>query len=322
MPLKHRTETRLVIVLGLAMALAGFVMAVLPPLPAGFIPWAGAFIVTLVYPLLLYPLFRRDRADYVFRLLHWVPAGMLLLWLLLQMVSRYWPASLPVLAWYTWGFGFVPVALGILALINYCLDVVRQRVPRVPVLFLVWVLFAFGALRGSAMGESTERWLAAMFMQQPPIIADNSGSSASDVSQSSFSSKPIISSSLKTMSSSPKPASSSVRSSSRPSEVATASAISSKPRASAKSGASEAAVEASSSEERLSFWQWIIGSGDDQGDDDAAATSSRPTSVSLRSVSSRPSALPDSGFGWGAIALTLCGLYTATLHRKTKQRLA
>ena len=84
MPLKHFTETFLVVVLGAVIALTGLLTATLPNLPDGALPWAVLFILSVVYPLSLYSLFQRRRADNTFRNLHWFPAGMLLVWLMLQ----------------------------------------------------------------------------------------------------------------------------------------------------------------------------------------------------------------------------------------------
>src|SRR3989338_4009325 len=81
MPLKHFTETFLVVLLGAVIALTGLLAATLPPLPEGALPWGVLFVLSIIYPLLLLPLFQRRRADNSFRLLHWFPAMLLLVWL-------------------------------------------------------------------------------------------------------------------------------------------------------------------------------------------------------------------------------------------------
>ncbi|KKW38624.1 MAG: hypothetical protein UY85_C0027G0001 [Candidatus Peribacteria bacterium GW2011_GWB1_54_5] len=74
MPLKHTTETLLVFLLGTATVVTGIIIPSLTAPDMGIAPWAIVFVLAIAYPLALSGLFRRNRADYAFRLLHWMPA--------------------------------------------------------------------------------------------------------------------------------------------------------------------------------------------------------------------------------------------------------
>ena len=150
MPLKHFTETFLILVLALLVLLAGVVVDTLPLLPEGALPWAISFAVALLYALAVYPMLKQNRADYSFRVLQFLPAGMLVLWLLIQLVALQEPRLLAVHQWYTWGWSVVSVVLGFLLLIVFCLNVIRRRIPRIALLLLLlvpFVGFAFASER-------------------------------------------------------------------------------------------------------------------------------------------------------------------------------
>jgi hypothetical protein len=153
MPLKHPTETFLVFLLAIAIALTGLLLSTLPSLPSGMLPWVALFAVTIIYPLGLTPLFRRNRADYPFRWLHWFPALMTLGWFVSQLISqsRGFDQATSV---YTWAWTLVPVALGILLIALFCLSVIRRRWPRLALLALVLVPFAAFAV----VSHSGPRW--------------------------------------------------------------------------------------------------------------------------------------------------------------------
>jgi len=154
MPLKHATETLFVFLLGLVIVLTGFFVANLPLLPEGIWAWSLLFVLTLIYPLALSPLFRRDRADYSFRLLHWVPMAMLLLWFALQSLALYVPSVEPVVRFYTWGWTFSGVLIGFVLVLSFCLHVIRRRVPRTALLLAAFVPFtALGVM--SEVGNNT-----------------------------------------------------------------------------------------------------------------------------------------------------------------------
>lgn len=149
MPLKHATETLLVFVLAVVLLLTGVVLHLLPAPPAGLFMWAVAFVLTLAYPLLLYPLLRKRRADYSLRALHFLPALFLLLWFLAAMGAGWLrPLSL-VRSVLQWGLGLAPVATGMALLLWYCFSVIRQRATRAPLLAVLFVPFML-------LGLSTE----------------------------------------------------------------------------------------------------------------------------------------------------------------------
>lgn len=146
MPLKHATETALVFLLGVILLITGVVLRLLPALPGGMLWWGAAFALSLVYPLLLYPLLRKRRAEYSLRALHFLPAMLLLLWLLSTLGAE-WLRPVSAFGWLLrWGLGLLPVALGMLLLMLYCLSVIRQRATRVPLLLMLFVPFSLLAL--------------------------------------------------------------------------------------------------------------------------------------------------------------------------------
>jgi hypothetical protein len=154
MPLKHATETFLVFLLGVVILLTGILLPTLPDLPAGAIPWAVLFALAVIYPLSLFALFRRRRADHAFRLLHWFPALMLLLWLGIEIVALELPRALLVMNGYTWGWTLSAVTVAFILLLSYCLQVVRRRVPRMALLLLAFIPFVGAALAS----ERTTHW--------------------------------------------------------------------------------------------------------------------------------------------------------------------
>jgi hypothetical protein len=147
MPLKHFTETVLVVVLGGAVLLTGAIVGILPPLSQSIIPWLIAFILSLVYPLALYPMLRSRRADYPFRVLHFAPAFMLLLWLALDLLASVLPGAWFFRSLVVWGWAAIIVLVMFLLLAAFCLQVIRQRTSRLTFLAILLVPFiAFGVL--------------------------------------------------------------------------------------------------------------------------------------------------------------------------------
>lgn len=142
MPLKHQTETTLVVVLGVAMALSGVVVAVLSFLSAPWLLWIAAFFVSLAYPLVLYPHFRERRADYEFRLLHFAPALFLLIWMALTVFTSVVPLLSFVRASLVFAWALPLVAVGFGLLTWFCLHVLRQWPQRLLMLGLVIIPFS------------------------------------------------------------------------------------------------------------------------------------------------------------------------------------
>ncbi len=141
MPLKHHTETALIIVLAGLILLTGVLVSTLPLLPIGLVPWGIVFLATLLYPLAVYPLLKRNRADYEFRILHFAPAVIALLWFLIQIASLKSPWLLRFGHWYTWGHSFFPVTVALVLLAAFCLQVIRRRVPRLATMVSLFALF-------------------------------------------------------------------------------------------------------------------------------------------------------------------------------------
>ena len=164
MPLKHHTETFLVALLGFAVVLTGIAIATLPLLPGGILPWAIFAVLSVVYPLVLTPMFKRRRADYPFRLLHWAPALMLLLWLLVELLHLYVPTLPDVHSWYTWAWTLPAVTVCFVLLAAYCLNVIRRWVPRILVLLVLFVPFTVGAVLSQQGGKWDEE-LASVLWQ-------------------------------------------------------------------------------------------------------------------------------------------------------------
>lgn len=156
MPLKHDIETWLIFLLGLMTVIAGIVCVFLPPVSVLLWPWVLAFILSLIYPFALYPYLKERRADNPFRLLHFAPAAVLLLWLIADLGAGFSTALAPVQQWLTWRGGIIPVAAILVLLGLFCLSVIRQRRSRLMLLaLLLLLLVAFGALNDRYRWDST-----------------------------------------------------------------------------------------------------------------------------------------------------------------------
>lgn len=162
MPLKHATETLLVFILAVTLLLTGVVLRLLPELPGGLLWWSVAFVIALLYPLVLYPLMRKRRADYSLRALHFLPALFLLLWLVLMLAGSWLGVVGRLLLALRWGLGLLPVTFGLVLLALYCMHVIRQRGTRLPLLLLLFVPFA---LLGTTVETGTWNGLLASSSQ-------------------------------------------------------------------------------------------------------------------------------------------------------------
>lgn len=141
MPLKHDTETRMVLFLGLLIALSGAAVTFLPPVSVSVWPWAVAFALALLYPLALYPMMKERRAEHEFRLLHFVPALILLLWLALDLLVTFLPGWQILQSVYTWSWSVAVVAASFGFLVLFCLRVIRRRTQRIGWLLAVFLPF-------------------------------------------------------------------------------------------------------------------------------------------------------------------------------------
>ncbi len=195
MPLKHSTETILVAVLGVAIALAGLVLSVLSAVASPGFLWIGAFLVTLAYPLLLYPHFRERRADYEFRLLHFLPALFLLLWLILTILTGFFPIFGVLRAAMTFGWALPLVLLGFLGVAWFSFHVIRQWPQRIGLLLLIFAPFALLGILGDRfewnvqLASLLERTGTGATVSSRPIAANTSSRTSSAASRSS---RPMI----------------------------------------------------------------------------------------------------------------------------------
>ena len=285
MPLRHSTETALLLTLGVAIALAGLLIATLPGLPEGILPWAVLFAVAVAYPILLTPLFRARRADTPLRWMHWFPAAMLLVWFLIEVAALYIPRIAGLQSVYTMLWTLPAVALGMLILVLYCLNVIRRRVPRISVLLLTLVAFvAFGV--ASVQGDAWDKQIAATLWQgewwdilgtgSTLLGRNGTGSSLGEIAASADSSEERWRQKLRT------------------------------------SERRSAREEQKRSEEK------------NRGEKSSAPRSAKAQSSSSaplwRSASSAPAALPSSGGAAEVLALTLIALYSGVLHDRARRR--
>ncbi|MDD4318909.1 MAG: hypothetical protein PHW10_01120 [Candidatus Peribacteraceae bacterium] len=209
MPLKHFTETLLVIALGIVAIVTGVLVSTLPALPQGALPWLIVLALGLAYPLSLYPLLKRNRADYSFRLLHFLPALAAIVWLALQLLQSV-PGVSAFLSSFLFGWALPWVALSFLLLILFCLHVIRRRVPRITALLLLFVPFLLLSLYGEGAWDGQERLQASLWRghwwdltstvassssSMPGIVASSGGKSgtvASAVISAGRSSRPVL----------------------------------------------------------------------------------------------------------------------------------
>ena len=152
MPLKHVTETAYLVFLGLVICAAGFLASMLPALPEGLKYWVLCFSVFSVYPIFLMPTFRHNRADYEFRLLHWFPSIIFVLWIVFQIIDPFW-VWFHILRLGFFSIWSLPlVALGLGSGIAFSLHVLRRRTIRVTMLSIFLALFTVGAAMGETKG--------------------------------------------------------------------------------------------------------------------------------------------------------------------------
>ncbi|MSR67850.1 hypothetical protein EXS65_03455 [Candidatus Peribacteria bacterium] len=167
MPLKHSTETAYLVFLALLICVAGFVASLLPALSEGGLPyWVLSFTVACLYPIFLMPTFRNNRADYEFRLLHWFPAGVFVLWMLLQVIDPYWEwFHILNLGFFTfWSLPLVAFGLSLGA--AFSMHVLRRRTVRVAFLSLFLALFTVGAVMAETQ-DINPRLQAKIFTGNP-----------------------------------------------------------------------------------------------------------------------------------------------------------
>ena len=174
MPLKHPTETFLIFLLGVVTAAIGLLTATLPPLPDGGLPWGILAAIACVYPLSLSRLFKRNRADHAFRLLHWLPLLILVLWMLLELLGWFVPTAQGLSALFTWGWTIGAVAVTFVLIGLFCLHVIRRRGSRLALLAVAFVPFLSGAV-ASETGYEWEKEIASVLWDNSFIMALEDG---------------------------------------------------------------------------------------------------------------------------------------------------
>ncbi len=152
MPLKHHTETAYLVLLACVTAVYGLLLSLLPHFPDGVLYWCVLLVISLMYPLVLVPSFRSNRADYEFRFLHWAPALMTLLWLFLEILARRYQAVLILQLGFLYLWSLPLVVLCLTLILLFCLHVVRRQSIRVAVIGGLLVLFFAFALSAEALG--------------------------------------------------------------------------------------------------------------------------------------------------------------------------
>jgi hypothetical protein len=287
MPLKHFTETFLTVVLGAVVALTGLLTATLPSLPDGALPWVILFVLSVAYPLSLHSMFQKRRADNFFRNLHWFPAGMLLVWLLLQGVvlgSTLSPDEVDV---YTWGWTLPAVIVGFVMMVLFCLKVIRRRVPRLS--FLAAILIPFAALAiVSEQGPHFEEEITALLWDNSLMQVSDSGMLTAWMKTGSGVEKNLDPSENKE-------------------EEEWREHLRMQQRREERIAGRVGNANSSSS-----------GSSEKMKEEDKDPVLSG-TGDELRNAGTMPGNLPSSGFGWNLIILTMIAAYSATLHKSFKK---
>ncbi len=354
MPLKHLTETILVIALAVVIVVTGIFIPTLPHLPQGTLPWLILLALALAYPLSLYGMLKRNRADYAFRFLHFVPAILVCIWLVLELLIFRVPAVRAVLRLYLFGWTLAGVGLAFILLAAFILDVIRRRETRLTALAILFLVFFFFAtfnerkpgapnqlaaviwqgnwwdISGSEMAEvsspsssvggqansTSSRKIAMVTSSSAPFVAVPSSSSSSRQQSSSVPASSSRASSVPL-------SSSSSRLSSRMAAVPSSSKASSVPASSSKSSTQPFSSSARSIpvSSRSSTARSSVKSSN--ASSTLIASAGRSSSISpfaQGSSSSRPSRLPSAGSELSLLAVTLVGLYSGTLHRRASKR--
>jgi len=296
MPLKHKTETRLIVLLGVVLAITGVVVALLPAIPAGTVPWVIAFVISIAYPVSLYSLFRRRRADNEFRLLHWFPAAMLVVWLILSVIG-YYSYGLEFLAsLYSWAWTLPFVALGFFLLIAFCLHVIRCRVSRITILAIIFLSYSVAALINQQTDMNFNNKITTIFKDQKWIqwIADLSEKQTTSDVEEITTERISISDNINL----------------EPSEDLAE-----------EEWRSSLRAVAERENEDFSLDNFVF-ADEVTIEEDIFPPELEPdgSGAYMREVVTTPRQLPDSGFGLGAIAMLMMAGYCGTLHQRARKR--
>lgn len=309
MPLKHNTETFFVALLIVVLVVTGFTLATLPALPTGLLPWVAIFVVTILYPALLMPFFRAERADHEFRSLHWFPVIMTIVWLVFATLAWFFPIASIALRAYTWAWSLPMVAFATLGLLVFCAKVLRQWLKRTVLIlgvFIPFVALSVWSLSGAHFEQIASSLIWSPFLSGAQVaqVPTNTESSQQSSLISSLSSVNTDEQSWQKF-------------------LASYSSQSSEPSSTVSVQASSVLSEEEYNESILGF----LGFGQNvvsfsslplQVSESSVSTVSSTSSapVLIGQTSSTPTHLPKSGFGIGALLITLGALYFATVHRR------
>ncbi len=345
MPLKHLTETLLIVLLGIVTVATGFVLSTLPHLPPGILPWLILFVITLIYPAVLYPLLKNNRADYEFRALHFLPAVVAVLWLLLASLTLRFAFLSVVLAVLTFAWSLPFVFVSFLLIILFCFSVVRRVVPRIVFLLLIFVPYLALAVAATAFHE--DRKIAAVVWHGTwwNITGVTPGQESSSGKYLAYSSNPEeelwrqkirqfeegtltqTGSALSSVSSSAAPlivsflssSSHAIVSSSSSSVPLIVSSLPSSVHSSVSSSSSSAPAVVSSSSSSAPA---VVSSSSSSLRIVSSSSSSASSIFVSSSSSSKPTRLPSAGSETDVLLLSLVGLYVGVLHQRAKRRKA
>lgn len=282
MPLKHRTETLLLTLWFLVTAATCILVASLPVLPEGFLPWLIVTLLAAAYALVTVPFLRSQFASGALTAMHLVPVTLCVVWFALQLFKNVPGASvfLHALSWKNAIIVAVPLLMlgfwfALLSLRRVLLRTLIGAAVLGAFLFLTWLPGQHGSL---------DRQLTA-WLWTPSASSSASSQASSQGSSSVVSSASSRSTAATTSASS---IASAEESSSRSAGLVAAVIDRLRPDASSSSSVSVSSVR-------------------------SAAVSSVPTPTHL--TSSGPAEV-------GFLALTCLALYASALHQRARARAA
>lgn len=282
MPLKHATETFLLFLLAVITATTGLVLALMPHLPAGLLLWAVLLFLTVLYPIVLSPLFIKRRADIPFRVLHWFPAFMVVLSIIFQMIALYFPDAEFLNRIFTWSWSLGAVLVGFISLIVFSVSVLRRKTQRVAIFLSILSPFVLLALLSQTMFDWNRPLQATLLQGDWWRVFDMAGTSSSGglIADTGSGDSNL-----------------------EPSED------------SAEERWRERLRAIEERRERIAARL-----KENKDNKPVAVTSSSSSKVAMGQTSSKPAHLPHSGFEWQTIIAVMVAAYCGVLHQRAKKR--
>lgn len=289
MSLTHRTETLVIFALSLFTAAVGLLLASVPALPSGFLPWLIVTLFAVGYVLLVLPFLRARAASSFLVWLHVLPIVFCVLWFLAQLLHK-GVGTHGVATLISWKNSAIFVIPALLLTIWYAVVSLRRVLLRVLLGAAVLGAFLFVSFWPGRLGPVDQR-LAAM-LWTPAVRIASVSSVASSVSSSSISSK-------------------------------SAKSVVSSMRSSRAASSAMSAQLASSSSSTAGLLGRVVAQLTPK-----ATSSSSVVSSSSSIVSSAPTKggttgqhLPHSGPAEvGMLAMTCLSMYTAAVHQRARRR--